>query len=120
VICTRILPRDEWWRHEKQILILPGIQADDVDVVVVEDGDKLVAAMTIFKATHFEGLWIDPERKGLGAARSLLRLAEALALHRGNKWVIAGAVDDRMRAILGKMEARKLIMEPYLLKIGGA
>lgn len=120
MICTRILPRDEWWRHEQAILVLPGIQADDVDVVVVEDGDRLIAAMTVFRATHFEGLWIDPERKGLGAARSLLRLAEALALTRGNTWVLAGASDDRMRSILGKMEARKLAMEPYLLKIGGA
>lgn len=117
---ARILPPEEWGRlSHTGVPFLPGLNPDDIDIVSVEDEGKLVAAMTVFKITHFEGVWVSPEKRGLGATRAMLRLAAGLAKARGNSWVVAGAADDRMRHILGRMGAHKLQMDPYLLSLGG-
>jgi GNAT superfamily N-acetyltransferase len=120
---VRLLPRDEWWRLEHTgIPLLPATRPEDVDVVVVEHGNKVVACLTVLRVTHFEGAWVDPERRGLGATRALLRLATELARVRGDEWVMAGAEDgdERMTKVLGRLGAVKLPMEPYVLALGRA
>lgn len=114
---ARILPPDEWSRLERtQIPMLPGVKPADIDVVVVEDEGKVVACLSVLKITHFEGLWIDPERgNGLGAPKALLRLALALTEKCGSDWVWAGAADDRMRGILSRVGAVKLPVDSYVL-----
>lgn len=121
MIASRILPHDEWWRLEPTgIPLVPGIKPEDMEIVVVEDGEKVVACLTVLRITHFEGAWVHPARKGLGATRALLRLAQELARVRGDEWVMAGAEDsdERMAKVLRRMGAAPLPIKPYKLKLG--
>ena len=117
---TRVLPSEEYWRLEgTEIPLFGGVRSEDVDIIVVEDGDRVVASLTVLRVTHFEGAWVDPHRKGLGATRALLRLAAELARVRGDRWVMAGAEnsDARMAKVLARMGAVKMPVDPYVLKL---
>ena len=113
-----MLPPEEYARLERTgIPLFPGVSPEDVSVVVVEDKGKVVACMTVLRATHFEGAWIDPEHRNAGVTRSLLRMASEIA---GSEWVFAGAADDHMRDVLGRLGAVMLPMDAYVLSLGGA
>jgi hypothetical protein len=119
---TRILPPEEWDRLKETELppLLPYISPDNAAMVVVEDGDKVVASLAVLRATHLEGLWIDPERRGnAGVARALLRQATELVRVRGEQWALGGCADDRMRRLIGKLGGVQVPMELYALWVGG-
>lgn len=119
---ARVLPASEYARLERTGMpLFPGVRPEDVDVVVVEDGEKVVACMTVLRATHFEGAWIDPEHRNAGVTRALLGLATALAECRGSQWVFAGAEngDERMRGILARLGGTRAPMDTYVLPLRG-
>jgi ribosomal protein S18 acetylase RimI-like enzyme len=119
---ARVLPPEEWHRLDDPHLPRPFVgyvNPADANVVVVEDGDRIVAMMTVFKATHIEGTWIDPETRGLGVARSLLRTARELARKDGSRWAYTGASDDRMRGLLSRLKATQIKMDTYVMPLGG-
>ncbi len=112
---ARILHPDEWKRIEgtEIAVILPSVPSRDVAVVVVEDGDRIVARWCVFQATHFEGIWIDPEYRGnVGVIRPLLRQAYAIPQVRGERWAFSAA-DDSPEKGLDKRVDR------LLQKLGG-
>ena len=115
---ARVLPPEEWHRLEPSGMpLIPGLRPADVVVVVVEDGDRVVACMTVLRATHFEGLWIDPMARNLGTARTLLREAVTAAKRWTDDWVFAASADDNMRDILERIGAVRLPMDPYVLSL---
>jgi GNAT superfamily N-acetyltransferase len=117
---TRILPREEWARLERsQMPPFPGVRAEDVAVVVVEDAEKVIGCMTVLRATHFEGLWLDPEQRSAGVSRALVRAAVKAARLWTDDWVFAGAADDRMRDVLDRLGAIRLPIESYVMALGG-
>ena len=120
---ARILPLEEYGRLKgTDVPVLGHVRPKDLDVVVVESEGKIVAALTVVRLTHFEGAWVDPKKRGLGATRALLRLAKELARLRGDEWVMAGAEisDSRMARVLARMGAVKIPVEPYVLPVGEA
>lgn len=101
-------------------LLLPFLNLDDVRVVAVEDdAGEIIASMAVLRLTHYEGAWVSPKH-GLGATRALLKKAEECAERWANGWVMAGAADDRMRSILGRMGAAKIPLDTYMLNLGGS
>lgn len=117
---ARILPRDEWSKLEGSNAPLFGwVNPGDVDIIVVEDDGRIVACLTVLRVTHFEGLWVDPERKGIGAARALLRQAMELARVRGDQWAMGAAEkgDIRMARLLDRLGGKILPIDPYVLAI---
>lgn len=97
----------------------PYVSPENVSVVVVEDdGGKVIACMTVLRATHFEGAWIDPAHRNAGVTRALLRLASAIAMARGEQWVFGGAAGDQMRDILQRLDCRHLPMDLYAVWVG--
>lgn len=117
---ARILPRDEWDRLTGSNVPMFGwVNPDDVDIIVVEEGEKIIACLTVLRVTHFEGLWVDPERKGLGAPRALLTLAMELARVRGDQWAMGAAEkgDSRMTRLLGRLGGKILPIDPYFLNV---
>jgi hypothetical protein len=118
---ARILPPEEWSRLDrKPVMLFPYVQPENIDVVVVEDEGEISACMTVLRATHFEGLWITPERrKNAGVMRALLRQATALARLRGDQWVFGGAEKDEMRGYLERGGGVKVPMDLCALWVGG-
>ena len=89
-------------------------------MVVVEEEGRVVASLAALRATHFEGLWIDPKCRGnAGVARALLRHATALAQVRHESWVFGGCADERMRTFIERIGGVQVPMELYALWIGG-
>lgn len=115
---ARILPQSEWGRLAATNLceLLEKVGPDEVDVVVVEDGDTVIACIGVLRATHFEGAWIEPEHRNAGVTRALLRLASEVA---STRWVFAGAAEDHMRSILDRLGGVRLPMDTYIVDLGG-
>lgn len=117
---TRVLPPEEYWRLERTgIPLFPRVRPEDVSVIVVEEEEKVVACMTILRANHFEGAWIDPEHRNAGVTNALLSASSEMARCSGSEWVFAGAADDHMRSILDRLGANKVPMDLYILDLGG-
>lgn len=124
----RILPPDEWHKLAGTDLELVTEHAnqDGLAVIVVEDGEKIVARWCVFQATHFEGIWIDPEYRGrLGVVRPLLRQAFAFPQMRGEQWVFSGAertadgVDEKVAGLLERLGGKPVPVQFYALPVGG-
>ena len=60
---ARILPPEEWDKLSVTGLLTIGqtVRPEDIQIVVVEDGERIVSTMAVLRVTHFESLWIDPE-----------------------------------------------------------
>jgi hypothetical protein len=118
----RVLHPDEWEGRlaETELpSLLPYLTPANTSVVVVEDGEKLLASMAVVRVTHYEGAWIAPEARGnLGVTRSLLRMASVFPLTRGEQFVFGGAADDRMKDILKRMGGAPMPLEFYALTLG--
>ena len=95
---TRILKREEWPRLEAaaQSPVFQHADQRDVAMVVVENAaGEIVGSMAVLSITHFENAWVSPaHRSKAGVLRALLRQAFAIAEVRGERWVMAGALDD--------------------------
>lgn len=99
-------------------MIAPYLPPSDVDVVVVEEDGKIVAAWTVMNVVHLEGVWVDPEHRRAGVVRSLIRTALAKARDRGQHWAFTGANDDHTRDIITRMGGKLVPMETWVLPLG--
>lgn len=122
---ARILPLNEWGRIKDTEIaaLLPYVDSQNVAVVVVEDGERIVARWCVFQATHFEGLWIDPEYRGnAGVVRPLLRQAYALPQMRGERWAFSGAEDgpdEQIDRLLRKLGGKRVSIRFYAVPVNG-
>lgn len=119
---ARVLPESEWHRLDEQGDIPPLFAAllpKHTEVIVVEDGDRIVGRMMVMRLTHLEGAWIQQEHRNAGVVGSLLRQSIESSKEWSDKWVIGGAQDDRMRDILERLGGVKMPCEFYALGIGG-
>lgn len=119
---TRILTPNEWRARlegTELLMLLPYVAPENVDVVVVEEGEEIVASLAVMRTTHYEGVWISPEHEGLGTTRALLRDAGKIARGRGERFVFGGASDARMNDILQRMGGVRMPLDFYALNIGG-
>jgi len=121
---ARILPPEEWDRVRHNAPMLADyVNPGDVALVVVEEGERIVATMTVMRATHFEGAWIDPGERNGGVTRSLLNLAVDVARGWGQSWAFGGAQEgpagDQMRGILTRLKGRRMPVEFHALPLGG-
>lgn len=117
---TRVLPIEEWDRIKDLEIssLLPYARPEDVQIVVVEDGDAIVGCWGVFRITHVEGLWIDPAyRLKASVARRLLLMTKDVARAWRARWVMTGARDDTVRALLATYGALPLDMDAYVMKV---
>lgn len=119
---ARILPREEWPKlavtgiHPMETTLRP----EDVQMIVVEDGDRIVASMGTFRVTHFESLWIDPEYRGnAGLGRRLIRAGFSAAKKWTDKWVWGASDTPHMNDVIGRIGGVKLPIESFMIQIGG-
>lgn len=106
----RILPREEWPRLVGTELeaVWPHLP-ESAQVIVVEDGDRIVGCWAVFSLVHVEGLWIAPDKqKNPRIGIQLLRGMEAIAGAMGAKAVNTGAMSDDVVRLLEKRGAVEL------------
>lgn len=119
---ARILPREEWAKLE--ITGFPQIgstlRPEDVQIIAVEDGDRLVATMAVLRVTHFESLWIDPEYRGnAGLGRRLIKAGIEAARKWTDQWVWGASDTDHMSRIMSRIGGKQLPIQTHIIHMGG-
>lgn len=118
---ARVLPREEWGRLEVTKLpqIGPQMRPEDVQIVVVEAGDRIISTMAVLRVTHFESLWIDPEYRGNpGMARHLIK--EALSAGRKwSDWAWGASDTEHMTDIIERIGGVPLPVNSFIIPLGG-
>lgn len=116
---TRLLPRDEWPRLVGTELetVWPHFP-DNANVVVVEDGDRIVGCWAVYTLVHVEGLWTATDyRKNPRVGRRLLMGMRNTALAMGAKAVQTAAVTPDVAAMLEKSGAYELPGRHFSLSV---
>ena len=117
---VRILPPSEWHRVERGQIppLFPYVRPEDMAVIAVEDGDELVACLSVLKVTHFESLWVHPKYRGnAGVGRRLLRYAYALAREWGANWAFADIESDEMHGFMERLGAVPVPLQFHALSL---
>lgn len=116
---ARILPTEEWGRLGSAEIteLLPHVQPQQAAVVVVEDGDRIVATWTVVRIVHLEGAWIHPDYRNPGVTRRLLRKTLEVAAEWAGDWVWTGATSDDVRGLLTRMGARRMPVDSYVVPL---
>lgn len=102
---TRLLPPEEWGKLAGRDIaaLFPLVAADDLQVVVVEDGDRIVACWAAVRIVHFEGVWIDPAyRHRPSVIKRLVRETFTAARRWADKWAMTAAADEDVRRLITK------------------
>lgn len=118
---TRILPQAEWSRLSETEIpqALPYLNPDDVRIVVVEDGDRIVGAWAVLRQVYLEGVWIAPEyrKRGTVAGRLLTRTL-AVARQWAPTWAMTGATTKDVAGLLVKhLRACRLPQDTYVIPL---
>ena len=118
---TRAIPSGEWERLPERPALLDHVHPQDAQVLVVEDGDRIVGYLMAARVTHLEGLWIDPEHRNRAAVgRALRNAAPGLAERWGHSWAWAGSDTPLVKRVLERLGAARLALESYVFKLEGA
>lgn len=118
---ARILSPEEWQKVEDLDIsqLLPMVRPEDIQVIVVEAEGRIVASMSLLRMTHLEGTWVHPDHRNAGVVRALLRKASEASAKWTDTFVVTAAATEEVRAILGRMHAKKLEMDSYVLSMKG-
>ena len=115
---SRILPPDEWEKlaGTEAEALWPHLDPDNSRVLVVEDGDRIVATWTALRVVHLECVWIDPEYRGaFGVVKRLLRGVREIAKGWGARTVVTSAMTDQVRALAKSLHGTPLPGEHYVM-----
>lgn len=115
---SRALPPEEWHRLSETDLpaLLPFAAREDVAIVVVERGGRIVAASALMWFPHIEGAWVAPEYRKRRVFARLVDAFLAMARDRAVMWAFAGSASDEMTRLLTKhLRAVKVPMETYVM-----
>lgn len=118
-LTRRVLPVSEWPRLDDTGArdLWRALNPETAEVLVVEDGKRIVGCLAVFPALHADGLWhATGYRQALGHLAVQLRQAVQA---RGACGVIASILSDPMRRVLGHLRAARLDGEHYALPILG-
>jgi hypothetical protein len=113
----RVLPAAEYDRLADTYIapVVPGLGAE-TQIVVVEDGDVVVAHWALMTLPHVECAWIHPlYRKHPAVVRHLLVGMRQTARDAGVIRVMTAAIDDEARQLLRHLGATKLEGDHYVL-----
>lgn len=119
---TRTLPCEEWPKLAESGMLeaLRFMRPEDAQVIVVEDGGRIVGAWSVLRVTHLEGVWIAPAyRKGASVAKRLLTSTLHAARQWASPWAFTGAQTPEVAALLtDHLGAVRVPMETYVVPLG--
>lgn len=116
---ARLLPPEEWDAK----LVGTALEANRPDpryafIVVVEDGDQVVACWSAISTVHLERLWVTAEARGTaGVARRLLTTMVRTLQLQGVTEVLTNAETPEVAELLTKVGAHALPGQTWVLPI---
>lgn len=120
----RILPQSEWSKLDGTEIgrAIPYMNPNDMFIVVVEDGDRIVATWSALRVVQLEGVWIHPDyRKRVSVVRRLLSRTMAIARSMAPHWAFTGAETPEVADLLTKhLGAVKYPADQYLIPLSEA
>ena len=125
LLTTRLLPQSEWDKlGDTDIpVILPFTRPEDIQIVVVEEQDRIVGAWAVLRVVHLEGAWVTPEYRGNGVVRARLMQAGLEAAQQwAGDWAMTAAKpdDEHVKHIITKhMGGIQVPMYSYVVPLRG-
>ncbi len=113
---------EEWSKLDvtQSLQIGPTLRPEDVQVVVVEDGDRIVSSMVVMRVVHLESLWIEEKHRGNpSVARKLMKKAIEAARVWSSTWVWGCSDTDRMDSIIKRVGGQRIPVDSYIIPLGG-
>lgn len=118
----RILPQAEWpkLKGTEAELLWPHLNPENSEIIVIEDGDRIVATWTLMRMVHAECIWVDPEYKGSpGVWRGLITLAREIATKWGVSKLITGSITQEVTDLIVKWGGFPVPCATYVLPVWG-
>lgn len=119
---TRILPADEWHKLDASGLpaLLRHLRPADCQVVAVEDEGRIVGTLGVLKMTHYEGVWVAPDKRNGYILGRLLSGAGQLVREMGESAVLGAAQDDDvvMDELIRRRGGVPLPIRVYAMPVG--
>ncbi len=118
---ARVLPVDEWPKLAATPLAeswLPSLDPQHTVVVVVEEGEQIVASWIALTTVHVEGLNIDPvhQKRGVVGGLLLKKMVETLQAQHVPE-VLTQAASEEVATLLRKVSATPLPGITYRIPI---
>lgn len=115
---TRVLPVEEWPRLAETTFgpVLGALRPEACEILVVEDGARIVGCWALLTVLHVEGVWVADEERRRGAVqRRLLHGMRALVAQHGSSSVWTGAVTPEVEGIIQRLGGEPIPFPSYLL-----
>lgn len=119
---ARVLPSEEWSRLNgtEAELLWPHMNPEQTRVLVVEDGDRIVATWTLMRIVHAECLWVAPSHRGiLGVAKRLLRIMSDEAKAWKVSAVMTGSLSPHVTDLIERFGGVPAPFESFILPVEG-
>ena len=118
---SRILPVEEWSRLDFNCFSQTGrtMHPENVQVAVVEDGERILATMGVLRVTHFEDLWKDPSVSvNAGMTRRLLKEGISAAKRWDAKWIWASTETDTGVRMISRIGGVAIPVRSFIIPLG--
>ena len=120
MLTTRLLPLADWPRLTGTELesVWPILDPARAQIIVVADGDQIVACWALIDVAHVEGLWIAPTHRKRGKVLTrLIAAARAAARARGIRAVGTTACSAEVRGLLDHYGAVRVPGDSYVFPV---
>ena len=117
---SRVLPPEEWPKlvGTEADTLWPHLDPDNTQVIVVEDGDRIVGTWTAVRLVHAECVWVDPDYRGsFGVVKRLLRGMQRAARQWGARTVLTGSLTDQVSAFITSLGGQALPGEHFVIPV---
>ena len=118
---TRLLRADEWHRISETPLafeVWRHLDPSSVQIIIVEDGDAIIACWATMACRHVEGFWVRPDhQKRGGTLRRLFVGMRELLTGLGASTVLTQAETPEVAALLEDAGATRMKGTSYYLPV---
>lgn len=119
---TRVLHPSEWPKvaHLDVAQWLPYVAPEDAQIVVVEDGERIVGVWGVFRVVHLEGVWVDPAYRRSPRVVDGLKSAALAVAARLAPWALTGSANAAVRRLITKhLGGAQIPMETFAIPTRG-